>query len=245
MGKAVGDRNSPGPPGNAGRGRGSWVPASVTVVLLVGSAVLWGRELLAGRARDQAFKDIQSAAPALNDAGTTDAARRFRSQLPWLGTDDRLGAVEAVERELALWPNLRKRTDSYERLRAALQRSDEGAAREAAEVFLKTGPEEKDPRREQVGYLLDQLQGRARRRSRDGAYTQMVDARKSGQFLPGLLAAERFLEAEPAHDRDPRLTQVLEWYTEAFSKWFVRQPPALDDQAKARVERYRKLTPNS
>ena len=73
------------------------------------------------------------------------------------------------------------------------------------------------------------------------AYSQLVEARKKNQSFESLNAAERFVEAAPARDHDVRLKQVLDWYAEAFSRWFVRHAKELDDEAKAHVERYHNL----
>jgi len=239
MGEDESDRNEPCLSGKGGLN--SMVAASA--VLMVGSAVLWGREHFAGRARQESFEAVKLAASRLDGAAGENAVKQFRSNIPLLGNDHRLAVIEMMEREFPLWPNLRKRNETYDQLRDALGRSDEGAATKAAEAFLLIGPGEKDTRRDQVSGVLAELRERASRHARDDAYTRLIQTRKKDQYLLSLLAAEQFLEAAPPQARDPRTKQVVDWYNESFSRWFVRQSGAIDAQAKTRIDRYLKLAP--
>ena len=118
------------------------------VARLLGRPLGKGTPRRAGR--EEAFEAIKFAASRLDDAAGRNAVKQFRSNIPWLGNDPRLAGIEKMEAKFPLWPNLRKRNENYERLRAAVNRSEDGTATEAAEAFLKIGPEEEDPRRYQV-----------------------------------------------------------------------------------------------
>src|SRR5262249_30810365 len=151
-----------------------------------------------------------------------------------------------VEDEMAQWPDRHRRDDAYARLTAAASAADDAGAVRAAEEFLAL-PQGRptDPRCPQVARVLADAVEVPHRRPRTAAYAELRAARASGDDLPALLAAEKYLEAPPIQTDDARTATVRAWYAETFTSWMLTRTDPLDAEAQARVAKYRILAPTN
>ena len=227
-----------GPSGRSSAGKMIWIAA---ILVLAATAGLWMRERSASAARNAAFADVKGATAKLDDAAARSAIERFDASRPWLGADGRQDAVRKVEKDLDVWPDLKKRNTAYADLQAAAAKVDDDDMVRAANEFLETGISAKDPRAKQVERIRAELRDRQKRRARDLAYDQLIAEKGDGDNVKLLHAAEAFLEADEPTQQDPRVGQVRTEYSKAFSVWFVGSKSGDDNQAQAHIDRYRKF----
>ncbi len=77
---------------------------------------------------------------------------------------------------------------------------------------------------------------------RERAIRQLDAAGTQGNPLEVIRAAEAYFAAPAPNAGDPRDLRVLALYDRAVVKWFAGHVPTIDDEARARIERYRAPT---
>jgi L-lactate utilization protein LutC len=196
------------------------------------------------RLRDRAHEHLVAAREKGDDLGVLRSAEQFLAAPPLQGTDPRTDQVRGLKQWALEAPNRRLRDAAYQDLAAAAAKQDEQAVAQAAKRFLDAPMlNGTDPRRRQVEEVARQAQEWPNRRLRDRAHEHLVAAREKGDDLGVLRSAEQFLAAGPLEGADPRTKQVVAWYNDTFTRWFIGQPDNLNEEAKARIMRYPTLVP--
>jgi hypothetical protein len=224
------------------RGTVAKLALAAGIVLIAAALTLWWKELSFRPRRDRAFAELREALGRFDVTAALQAVRKFHSAMTLPGIDPRVVGVDQVERGLAAWrPSLRDRNTAYDQLVREFQGGDEPAVARAVEALIAIDPDSHDPRQDQARDILTQIRARADRRARDAAYNSLTPAVERGDDSRVMLASEQFLEAFPAGAQDPRGEQVLDWYSAAFTRWFIRHGTQAGSEVAAREERYKSL----
>jgi hypothetical protein len=221
----------------------AWKAAScAAVLLLLAAAAAWGYDRLQRDRRDGAFEQLLAAASQQNALSAEQHGRAFLAAEPLLAQDPREEAVAHYLELASHGETWRRREAAYSELKQAVDDGDAKAIETAADAFLAALPDGyRDQRKQNVEEVRDQAEALQRRRARDRAYQDLGKAREEGNHFAVLLAAEKFLEAEPTGEADPREPQLLEWYNETFTDWMLGQHSALDADSELRIARFRAL----
>jgi hypothetical protein len=187
------------------------------------------------QARDAAFAALTAAAAGADREAALAASERFRGSPPTAGADPRLRTVEALEDAARRHPDRKARDAAYTRLAALMAADplDDAAAAAAAKEFLSRDPSDpQETRAPQVKEWQDAAEREPRRRERDAAYGALVAATEKDDDKAALAAADHFIRAYAADDRDS------ERYEQVKS---LRPHAAEAPRTRARHDAYKRL----
>jgi hypothetical protein len=134
------------------------------------------------------------------------------------------------------------RADAYRTMVAAAQKDDDQTVLGQGERFLTAATMRREDAREpHVRALMAQAREAPNRRVRDAAFGELRAALAQGDSRSAMRAIEKFADAPPLADKDPRTPGLAEIYAREFVHWFASLPTRGTDDAAGGTATYRRV----